>query len=108
MKALEPDPWETGFDFNEGDIVLGKVRNLAQFGAFVEIAPGMEGLVHISEIAHKRIRHPKEILKEGQEVEVKILEINKEIRRISLSIKEVPSLFGFGAGFSWTGNNSLR
>jgi small subunit ribosomal protein S1 len=93
IKSLEPDPWDTGFDFTEGDIVLGRVRNLAQFGAFVEVAPGIEGLVHISEIANKRIHHPKEILKEGQEVEVKILEINKEIRRISLSIKEVPSLF---------------
>ncbi len=93
IKALEPDPWDTGFDFNEGDIVLGKVRNLAQFGAFIEVAPGVEGLVHISEISNKRIHHPKEILKEGQEAEVKILEINKEIRRISLSIKEVPSLF---------------
>lgn len=92
IKALEPDPWDTGFDFNEGDIVLGKVRNLAQYGAFIEVAPGIEGLVHVSEIANKRIRHPKEMLREGQEVEVKILEINKDLRRISLSIKEVPSL----------------
>jgi small subunit ribosomal protein S1 len=89
MKALEPDPWETELGFEEGDIVWGRVRNLAQFGAFIEIIPGLEGLVHISEMAHKRIRHPKERLKEGQEVEVKVLEINKEQRRISLSIKEV-------------------
>jgi small subunit ribosomal protein S1 len=92
IKALEPDPWEIGLSFNEGDIVLGKVRTLAQYGAFVEVAPGIEGLVHISEIANKRIHHPKEILKEGQDVEVKILEINNEQRRISLSIKEVNSL----------------
>jgi small subunit ribosomal protein S1 len=94
MKALEPDPWETGLDLNEGEIVLGRVRNLAQFGAFIEMAPGIEGLVHISEISHKRIRHPKEMLKEGQEVEVKVLEINKEQRRISLSIKEVSPFSG--------------
>ncbi|MBI4763925.1 MAG: S1 RNA-binding domain-containing protein [Deltaproteobacteria bacterium] len=94
MKVLEPDPWETELGFNEGEIVLGRVRNLAQFGAFIEIAPGIEGLVHISEIAHKRIRHPKEILKEGQEIEVKVLEINQKQRRISLSIKEVSPFSG--------------
>jgi len=92
LKALEPDPWETGLGFNEGDIVLGTVRNLAQFGAFVEVTPGLEGLVHISEISDKRIRHPREKLKEGQKVEVKVLEINKEQKRISLSIKEVSPL----------------
>ncbi|MGA3084477.1 MAG: S1 RNA-binding domain-containing protein [Thermodesulfobacteriota bacterium] len=92
LKALEPDPWETGLGFDEGDIVLGTVRNLAPYGAFVEVAAGIEGLVHISEITDKRILHPKEKLKEGQEVEVKILEINKEQKRISLSIKEVSPL----------------
>ncbi len=94
MKVLEPDPWETGLGLDEGDIVLGKVRNLAQFGAFIELAPGIEGLVHIPEISYKRIRHPKELLKEGQEVEVKVQEINKDQRRISLSIKEVSPLPG--------------
>jgi small subunit ribosomal protein S1 len=89
LKALEPDPWETELGFEEGDNVIGTVRNLAQFGAFIEIAPGIEGLVHISEISYKRLRHPKEHLKEGQEVEAKVLSINREQRRISLSIKEV-------------------
>ena len=92
LKALEPDPWETGLGFDEGDIVLGTVRNLASYGAFVEVAAGIEGLVHISEITDKRIFHPKEKLKEGQKVEVKVLEINKEQKRISLSIKEVSPL----------------
>jgi len=92
LKALEPDPWETGLGFDEGDILLGKVRNLAQYGAFVEVASGLEGLVHLSEITTKRIHHPKEKLKIGQEVEVKVLEINREQRRISLSIKEVTPL----------------
>ena len=91
MKALEPNPWETGLEFGEGDIVSGTVRNLTTYGAFVEVAPGVEGLVHISEISPKHIHHPKEKLQDGQEVEVKILEINREQRRISLSIKEVPS-----------------
>ncbi|MBA4394672.1 MAG: 30S ribosomal protein S1 [Desulfobacca sp.] len=92
LKALEPDPWETGFEFFEGDTVQGRVRNLTAYGAFVEVAPGVEGLVHISEISHKHIHHPKEKLQEGQELEVKILEINKEQHRISLSIKDVPAL----------------
>lgn len=91
MKALEPDPWDEGLNFVEGDLVKGQVKNLAPFGAFVECAPGVEGLVHISEIAHKHIHHPREKLQEGQEVVVKVLEINKEQRRISLSIKEAPS-----------------
>jgi small subunit ribosomal protein S1 len=94
IKALEPDLWETGLGFEEGDILIGKVRNLAPFGAFVEIVPGIDGLVHISEISPKRIRHPKEMLKEGQEVEVKVLEINTEQRRISLSIKEAAPFSG--------------
>lgn len=92
MKALEPDPWETGLPFLDGDLVKGVVRNLTPYGAFVSVGPGLEGLVHISEIAHKHIRHPREMLKEDQEIVVKVLEINKEQRRISLSIKEAPSI----------------
>jgi len=91
IKALEPDPWEGDFDFEEGDILTGTVRNLVPYGAFVEIAPGLEGLVHISEISKKRIHHPREALKEGQPVEVMVLEINREQRRISLSLKEASS-----------------
>jgi small subunit ribosomal protein S1 len=92
LKALEPDPWETGFEFEEGDTVMGAVRNLTAYGAFVEIAPGVEGLVHISEISQKHIHHPKDKLQEGQETAVKILEIHPDQRRISLSIKEVVDL----------------
>ena len=92
MKALEPDPWDQGLGFSEGDIVTGKVRTLATFGAFVEICPGVEGLVHVSEISPKRITHPKEKLVEGQSVEVKVLEISSAQRRISLSIREVLAL----------------
>jgi small subunit ribosomal protein S1 len=88
MKTLEPDPWETGLPFKEGDIISGAVRNLTAYGAFVELVPGLEGLVHISEISYKRIHHPKDVLEEGQHIEVKILEINQEQRRVSLSIRE--------------------
>jgi small subunit ribosomal protein S1 len=88
MKALEPDPWTNGFEFAEGDTLWGRIRRLATFGAFVEIAPGVDGLVHISEISSKRLHHPREALKEGQMVEVKVLAIDPERKRISLSIKE--------------------
>jgi small subunit ribosomal protein S1 len=71
-----------------GSIVSGKVQRITNFGAFVEVAPGIEGLVHISQVAHRHIATPHEVLKEGQDVQVKILDINPSDKRISLSIKE--------------------
>lgn len=89
MKAAQPGPWETASGkFNVGDIVTGNVKRLVSFGAFVEIAPGVEGLVHISQIAHRHIGTPHEVLKEGQEVKAKILDFNPAEKRVSLSIKE--------------------
>lgn len=89
MKAVQPGPWETASEkFNSSDIVTGVVKRLVDFGAFVEIAPGVEGLVHISQISHKHIGTPHEVLKEGQEVQVKILDMNPSEQRVSLSIKE--------------------
>jgi small subunit ribosomal protein S1 len=89
IKATQPGPWQQVMNkFNVGDIVTGTVKRLAQFGAFVEVAPGVEGLVHISQIAHRHIATPNEVLKEGQEVNVKILDLNVDEKRISLSIKE--------------------
>ncbi|WP_106767995.1 30S ribosomal protein S1 [Paenibacillus faecalis] len=89
IKATQPGPWETAADkFHTGDIVTGEVKRLVSFGAFVELAPGVEGLVHISQISHKHIGTPHEVLKEGQEVQVKILDINVDEKRVSLSIKE--------------------
>jgi len=88
MKSLEPSPWEKGFPFREGDVLQAKVSRIADFGAFVELLPGVEGLVHVSEITYQRIRHPSQVLSVGQEVAVRILEIDAERRRISLSIKE--------------------
>nr|WP_263313243.1 30S ribosomal protein S1 [Mammaliicoccus sp. Marseille-Q6498] len=75
-------------NFSVGDIVSGKVVRLAQFGAFVEIGPGLQGLVHISQISHEHIGNPDEVLEKGQDVQVKILGIDKEEERISLSIKD--------------------
>lgn len=89
IKAAAPGPWETaGEQFKTGDIVTGVVKRLVTFGAFVELAAGVEGLVHISQISHKHIGTPQEVLKEGQEVQVKVLDINTSEQRVSLSIKE--------------------
>ncbi|SDC39719.1 small subunit ribosomal protein S1 [Paenibacillus sp. UNCCL117] len=89
IKATQPGPWEqVAGSINVGDIVTGTVKRLVQFGAFIEVAPGVEGLVHISQISHRHIGTPHEVLKEGQEVQVKVLDVNPAEKRVSLSIKE--------------------
>ncbi len=70
-----------------GDVIEGKVKRLTDFGAFVEVLPGIDGLVHISQISHKRVENPKDALSVGQEVTVKVLEVNAADERVSLSIK---------------------
>ena len=87
-KQNNPEPWSVIDEgYQVGQVVKGKVVQIKEYGAFVELAPGLDGLVHISEIAHKRVIKVSEELQLGQEVEAKILEIDKERRRISLSIK---------------------
>lgn len=88
LKATVPGPWD-GVEqkFAKGDVVEGTVKRLTDFGAFVEVLPGIDGLVHVSQISHKRIENPKEALKVGQEVQVKVLEVNADAERVSLSIK---------------------
>lgn len=89
IKAATPGPWESAADqIQIGAIVTGEVKRLVNFGAFVELLPGVEGLVHISQISHKHIGTPHEVLKEGQEVQVKVLDFNASEKRASLSIKE--------------------
>jgi len=88
MKALEPDPWEAGLPVREGEIVRGRVSRLTDFGAFVEVAPGIDGLVHVSEISYERVSHPNQLLHEGDLVDVMVLTIDQQGRRIALSIKE--------------------
>jgi small subunit ribosomal protein S1 len=88
VKALEPDAWDKGLGFDEGEIIHGKVSRLADFGAFVEVAPGVDGLVHISEISYDRVPHPSKLLKEGEWVDALVMGIDRDMRRISLSIKE--------------------
>ncbi|MFY0543035.1 30S ribosomal protein S1 [Brevibacillus sp. H7] len=90
MKEAQPGPWQkVSEQFKAGDVVSGTVKRLVSFGAFVEIAPGIEGLVHISQIANRRVATPGEVLKEGQEVQVKVLDVVPEEQRVSLSIRAI-------------------
>ncbi|WHY65523.1 30S ribosomal protein S1 [Neobacillus sp. SuZ13] len=90
IKETLPGPWSNLSEkAPKGSILKGKVKRLVSYGAFVEVFPGVEGLVHISQIAHKHIGTPHEVLKEGQEVEVKVLDANESDQRLSLSIKEL-------------------
>jgi small subunit ribosomal protein S1 len=91
LKQIEPDPWLTLDEkYPPGMKVKGKVRNLTNFGAFVELEEGIDGLVHVSDMSWtKRVAHPSEVLKKGETVEVVILSIDKEHRRISLGLKQV-------------------
>ena len=88
LKATTPGPWD-GVEqkLAKGDVVEGTVKRLTDFGAFVEVLPGIDGLVHVSQISHKRIENPKEALTVGQEVTVKVLDVNADAERVSLSIK---------------------
>ena len=88
IKETLPGPWD---DIEEraavGSVLNGLVKRLTSFGAFVEVFPGVEGLVHISQISHNHIATPHEILSEGDEIKVKVLEVNPTDQRLSLSIK---------------------
>ena len=90
-KQLQPDPWdEIEEKYIPGNLVKGKVINLTQFGAFIELEEGIDGLIHVSDLSWTKIvRHPKEILGKNEEIEVRILEVSRESRRISLGIKQI-------------------
>ncbi|MCG4545006.1 30S ribosomal protein S1, partial [Clostridium perfringens] len=88
LKDVIKNPWETLEGLKVGDVVSGKVTNFIKVGAFVEVLPGIEGLVHISEITDENIAKPSDILELGQEVKVKILNIDDENKKMSLSIKD--------------------
>lgn len=90
IKDTLAGPWE-GIEEKapKGTVLDGIVRRLVTFGAFVEVFPGVEGLVHISQIAHKHINTPHEVLQEGQEVQVKVLEVSEDEKRLALSIREL-------------------
>lgn len=91
LKQVKPDPWlEIRHNFPVGTVHEGLVTNILDFGAFVKLMDGVEGLVHISQLAPRHVGHPTEIVEIGQLVKVKVLDINEDERRISLSIKQVP------------------
>jgi small subunit ribosomal protein S1 len=90
LKQTQTDPWQQVLEsYNEGDVVAGKVTKVVTFGAFVEILPGVEGLVHISELAQHHVENPREVVSQGDTVNVRILEVDAERRRLSLSLKRV-------------------
>jgi small subunit ribosomal protein S1 len=90
LKQTQTDPWQQVLEsYGEGDVVQGKVTKVVTFGAFVEILPGVEGLVHISELAQHHVENPREVVSQGDTVNVRILEVDAERRRLSLSLKRV-------------------
>jgi small subunit ribosomal protein S1 len=91
MKQVEPDPWQTIDErYKVGQRVSGRVRNLTDFGAFIELEPGVDGLLHISDMSWTRsVGHPSEVIKKGQDLETQILNIDSENKRISLGLKQV-------------------
>jgi small subunit ribosomal protein S1 len=90
LRQLEPDPWKLFAETHSpGTRVRGMVRGLTDFGAFVEVEKGIEGLVHVSDISRQRVKHPSEVLKKGQEVEVAIQSLDLVNRKLSLSMKEL-------------------
>ena len=90
LKALEQNPWDTAAErYPVGSVVNGKVRNLTDFGAFVELEEGIDGLIHISDMSwNRRLKHPNEVLKKGDAVQARVINVDAENQRLSLSIKE--------------------
>jgi small subunit ribosomal protein S1 len=95
LKQTLPDPWEQAAEkYPVGSLVGGRVRNLADFGAFVEIEEGMEGLIHISDVSWtERIKHPSEKFKKGDKIEARVLKVDSQNRRLSLGIKQVNDIW---------------
>ena len=90
MKFADQNPWKDAEErFAPGTIVTGRVARLTQFGAFVEIAPGVDALLHVSQISRKRVEKPADVLSVGQEIEAKIVDFRPEDKKISLSMKAI-------------------
>ncbi len=91
LKQLTPSPWDRAEEkYARGMTVKGKVTRVMDFGAFVELEPGIEGLIHISELSPNRVRRVLDIVKPEQEVEVRILKLEPEARKIALSLRPLP------------------
>jgi len=93
IRQLQSDPWDQkAANFQVGQLVEGTITRLTKFGAFARLADDVEGLIHISEISEKRIEHPKEVLKEGDTVTLRIIKIDPGNHRIGLSLRRVDSM----------------
>jgi small subunit ribosomal protein S1 len=104
LKQTQADPWEAAAEkYPVGTMVTGRVRNLADFGAFVEIEEGMEGLIHISDVSWtERIKHPSEKFKKGDTIQAKVLKVDSQNRRLSLGIKQVNDIWA-----NWFGEHKI-
>ena len=100
LRRLQPEPWDTINDrYQVGDLVDAKVTKLTNFGAFARVEGAVEGLIHISELTARMVTHPREVVKEGDEVKVKILRIEPERRRLGLSLKQAGEEEGTEAAY---------
>src|SRR6202041_2867366 len=104
LKQTLPDPWDAAAEkYPVGTVINGRIRNLADFGAFVEIEEGMEGLIHISDVSWtERIKHPSEKFKKGDSVEAKVLKVDSQNRRLSLGIKQLKDIWA-----NWFGDHKI-
>jgi len=92
IRQLQEDPWMVRVKhLKEGQLIEGKITHLTKFGAFARLDDDLEGLIHISELSENRIAHPKEVVKEGDQVTLRIIKIDSERRRIGLSLRKVDS-----------------
>ncbi len=89
IRRMQPDPWQsTVGDLKVGDLVEGTVTKIVNFGAFVRVKDGLEGLIHISELSHQRVAHPGDVVQEGQTINLKIISLDSERHRLGLSLKQ--------------------
>jgi small subunit ribosomal protein S1 len=110
LKQVEENPWtRIESKYHVGDTVPAKITKLAQFGAFAELEPGVEGLVHISELSDERITHPKQVVREGEDVQLRIIKIDPQRHRLGLSLRQAEDSgdYADGAGIeAWSGGTS--
>ncbi len=107
LKQVEENPWtRIEQKYHVGDTVPAKITKLAQFGAFAELEPGVEGLVHISELSEERITHPKQVVREGEDVQLRIIKIDPQRHRLGLSLRQAEEAgYGYGGFEAWSGGS---
>ncbi|HJP32302.1 MAG TPA: S1 RNA-binding domain-containing protein [Candidatus Latescibacteria bacterium] len=95
IKALEKDPWdEVRSQFPAGTVTMGKIEGVEEYGAFVELAPNVRGLIHVSELAERRVNHPRDVVSVGEEVKVAVMEVDNKRKRLRLSIRRAEQVEG--------------